>query len=75
MCEKEEDARATLAKLVLNAPIVVHDQRSFHELCMLFRTNTLIAYCDPKIHGDEMYKEILKTVKEARDKKPLNFEK
>ena len=42
-----EDSYANLCKLALNAPIVMHDQRTFFALCSMFRTDTLIVYCDP----------------------------
>ena len=75
MKEDLEGSYATLAKLALNAPIVVHDTRTFYEICSMFKTDTLIIYCDPSIHGEETYQKVVKSVLEAREKQPLNFEK
>ena len=70
-----EESYANLAKLALNQPIIVHDTRTFYEMCSMFRTDTLIIYCDPDVHGLETYDQIIKVMSEAREKQPLNFEK
>ena len=55
MKENLEESYANLAKLALNAPVVIHDTRTFYEMCSMFKTDTLIVYCDPRVHGEETY--------------------
>jgi len=75
MRDNLEESYANLAKLALNAPVVIHDQRTFYEMCSMFKTDTLIIYCNPQVHGQETYEKVIKSVLEAREKQPLNFEK
>ena len=51
--EKEDECRISLAKITLNAPIVVKDANVFRELCMMFKTDTLLVYANPDVHGQE----------------------
>ena len=75
MRDNLEESYANLAKLALNAPVVIHDQRTFYEMCSMFKTDTLIIYCNPQVHGQATYEKVIKSVLEAREKQPLNFEK
>ena len=49
--------------------MVVHNEVGFRKklLCL----PTLVVYCDPKIHGVEMFNKVMATVSEARRKMPL----
>jgi len=49
--------------------MMVHDEVKFRKT--LLGLPTLLIYCDPKIHGTEVYKKLMATVSEAREKMPL----
>ena len=50
--EREDECRISLAKITLMAPIVVKDANVFRELCMMFKTDTLLVYASPEAHGE-----------------------
>ena len=68
MKENLEESYASLAKLALNAPVVIHDQRTFYEMCSMFKTDTLIIYCNPQVHGIATYEKVIQSVLEARER-------
>ena len=57
------------------APIVVKDANAFRELCMMFKTDTLLVYANPEVHGQEQYSHILNSMMEARKQLPISFSK
>ena len=61
LIEDEDSSKAILAKLVLDSPVVINNQRQFHELYYMFRSDLLVFYCDPEVHGREQYQKMLET--------------
>ena len=55
------------------APIVVKDANAFRELCMMFKTDTLLVYANPDVHGNVQYKKIVDSMMEARQQLPISF--
>ena len=64
-----DEAIKQLQEMSFNAPMIAHDELKFRK--MLLGLPTLLIYCDPLIHGQETYDNVLKALSEARKKMPL----
>ena len=41
----------------------------------MFRSDLLVFYCDPEVHGKEAYQKALETAQKARDLLPMDLSK
>ena len=62
--QNPDEAIKRLQELSFNAPVIIRDEIKFRK--MLLGLPTLIIYCDPMIHGRDVYNKILASVSEAR---------
>ena len=64
-----DEAIKRMQELSFNAPIIIRDEIKFRK--MLLGLPTLLVYCDPLVHGRDVYDKVLAAVSEARQKMPL----
>ena len=64
LVKEGDEAIKRLQELSFNAPVIIRDEIKFRK--MLLGLPTLIIYCDPMIHGRDVYNKILASVSEAR---------